>query len=83
MDRRLPRAASIGGMRGMGSAHAALPGSCSLPAWRAALRCALQVARLARKLPQGDLRVMALQLGGGGGGDSAVPVDEAGEEDLT
>ena len=42
----------------------------------------LQVARLARKLPQGDLGVLSVQLGGSGG-SGAVPVNEEGEEDLT
>lgn len=41
-----------------------------------------QVARLARKLPQGDLAVQAVQLGGSGGG-AGVAIDEEGEEDLT
>jgi hypothetical protein len=41
----------------------------------------LQVARLARKLPQGELAVMSLQLGGSGGG--GVEATEDGEEDLT
>lgn len=46
-------------------------------------RCrAVQVARLARKLPQGDLAVQAVQLGGSGGG-AGVAIDEEGEEDLT
>ncbi|EFN55347.1 hypothetical protein CHLNCDRAFT_134361 [Chlorella variabilis] len=40
------------------------------------------VARLARKLPQGDLAVQAVQLGGSGGG-AGVAIDEEGEEDLT
>ena len=41
-----------------------------------------QVARLARKLPAGgDLGAMAAALGGGGG--AALPLNEAGEEDLT
>lgn len=42
----------------------------------------MQVARLARKLPQGDLGVQAAQLGGSSSG-AAVPVNEQGEEDLT
>lgn len=43
-----------------------------------------QVARLARKLPQGDLAIMAAQLGGGrSGGALELPVNEEGEEDLT
>jgi len=42
------------------------------------------VARLARKLPQGDLAIMAAQLGGNaGGGLQGVGVTEEGEEDLT
>ena len=42
-----------------------------------------QVARLARKLPAGgDLAAMAAALGGGGGG-AQLPLNEAGEEDLT
>lgn len=41
-----------------------------------------QVARLARKLPAGgDLGAMAAALGGGGA--AALPLNEAGEEDLT
>ena len=44
----------------------------------------LQVARLARKLPQGELAVMSLQLGGSGGsGGGGVEATEDGEEDLT
>lgn len=42
----------------------------------------LQVARLARRLPTGDVGGMSVQLGGSGGG-AAVGLDEAGEEDLT
>ena len=42
-----------------------------------------QVARLARKLPQGELAVMSLQLGGSGGGGGGVEATEDGEEDLT
>ncbi|KAI3428586.1 hypothetical protein D9Q98_007408 [Chlorella vulgaris] len=41
-----------------------------------------QVARLARKLPQGELGVQAAQLGGSSSA-AAVPVHEDGEEDLT
>jgi hypothetical protein len=43
----------------------------------------LQVARLARKLPQGELAVMSLQLGGSGGVGGGVEATEDGEEDLT
>lgn len=42
----------------------------------------MQVARLARKLPQGDLAVMAAQLGSSGTA-AALGVTENGEEDLT
>jgi hypothetical protein len=53
-----------------------LPLVCHLPP-------CLQVARLARKLPLGDLSVQAAQLGGSGSGAFVAPVTEAGEEDLT
>lgn len=81
--------------RGVGCHPAGMPGISGHPHARpsqltpspglaSALRCPPQVARLARKLPQGDLRQMAVQLGGSAvGGGAAVPVDEAGEEDLT
>lgn len=42
----------------------------------------LQLARLARQLPQGELAVMSRQLGGNGG-SAAVGATSEGEEDLT
>lgn len=66
-----------------GAMPANMPASTGLPsALPGTAGCLLQLARLARKLPQGELAVLSRQLGGDGG-SAAVGATSEGEEDLT